>query len=212
MEIFKHSTVSKRLGEPWPNKFVRWIDPPADLPDRLQEVIDAAQDERPIQKFFEKNPVALAQILRGGHGRWVFPKAKLGSEFVVDFMLCERDSGGYHWWLVELENPTHKALRKDGQQTEKLTRALRQIRDWRIWLKDNCQYAQNQLGFTDLDGEFQGIVVIGRRSHLDQRHQKQYRALSGEKLEVMSCDRLLGRITGAVESHRKALLSINRDE
>lgn len=57
-----------------------------------------------------------------------------------DFMLCEMDSGGYHWILIELESPTHRSMTKAGEQSAKLTHALRQIRDWRIWLRKNIQW------------------------------------------------------------------------
>lgn len=210
MEILKQSNFQS-LGEPWPDQFVRWLHPAADLPARLEAVIDAAEDERPIQEFLKENPVVLAQVLQGGHGRWVFHKPKLGSEHIPDFMLCEKDSGGYHWWVVEIENPNHKVLKQNGEPTAELTHALQQVSDWRIWLRKNCQYAQTQLGFVHLDAEFKGIVVVGRRSGLNQRYQERYRELSGEKVEVMSYDRLIDRITSAVE-YSQRLLRINNDE
>ena len=128
----------------------KYLESPGDPNDGIDNdgdgMIDEAQDERPIQALFEGNPELLVQLLRGGHGRWVFSKPKLGSEHIPDFAICEKDSGGYHWCLVELENPNYDALTRSGQPTAKLTHAMQQIHDWRIWLRRNVQYAQNELG------------------------------------------------------------------
>lgn len=104
--------------QPWPDNYAEWLLPSVEeinrLADELEKVIREAGDERPVQEFFERNRGLLVQLVRGGHGRWVFPKPRLGSEHVLDFMICEKDSGGYHWHLIELENPNYKALTKKG--------------------------------------------------------------------------------------------------
>jgi hypothetical protein len=163
------------------------------------------QDERPIQQFFERNPGLLVQLVQGGHGRWVFPKPKLGSEHIPDFMICEEDSGGYHWHLIELENPNYDALTEQGQPTAKLTHAIQQVNDWRIWLRKNSQYAQHELGYLGLDGEFNAIIVIGRRKDMSSKDQERYRELSRDKIEIMSYDRLLDRIISLAQGLRQTL-------
>jgi len=57
---------------------------------KLRKVIDTAEGERPIQKFLTENPEILAQFVGGGHGRWVIPQKKFGSEFVADFLIGEK--------------------------------------------------------------------------------------------------------------------------
>jgi len=183
---------------PWPDKYAEWllssIDEINRLAGELEKVITEAQDERPIQKFFEQDPGLLVQLVHYHHARWVFPQPRLGSEHIPDFMICGKDSTGYHWHLVELENPNYEALTKKGNPSAKLTHAMQQIYDWRIWLRKNCQYAQSELGYLDLDGEFDATIVIGRREDMSPKDRERYRELSRNKIEVMSYDRLLDRV------------------
>jgi hypothetical protein len=190
---------SNRQGDPWPTHFVRLEQLAAHLPDELQRIVDVAQDERPIQKWCEEKPVSLLPFLSGVDRGWVFGRPKLGAEFIPDLMLCHLDSSGYHWHLIELENPRYSALTNSAGQNAKLTHAVQQVLDWRIWLRENVQYARSELGFQDLDGEFEGYVIIGRRREMSRREKNRYRELSRDKLTVMTYDRFVERVASAVK-------------
>jgi hypothetical protein len=200
--------VRKFKRDPWPKKRVDWILPRpeiAQLGQELAETISRAQDERPIQVFLEKNPWFLVQLFSYGHGRWVFPRPRLGSEHIPDFMVCGQDSAGPYWHLIELESPTLSVLRNDGQPRAAFTHASQQISDWRIWLRKNCQYAQSELGYTGLDADFQAIIIMGRRGQLRAEDGARYRELSRAGLEVMSYDRLSEQVLGATQSWEDVL-------
>ena len=92
--------------------------------------------------------------------------------------------------MIELENPNEKALTKAGVPAKKLAEALGQVRDWRIWLTDNIAYAREGLGLKDVDANCMAFIIIGRRSSLDPKQIKKYRALSTDAVTVMSYDRL----------------------
>ena len=92
--------------------------------------------------------------------------------------------------MVELENPNQKVLTRGGLPAKKLAEALKQVRDWRTWLTDNVAYARGELGLTDIEANCPAYVIIGRRSSLDRNQTMTYRALSDERLTVMSYDRL----------------------
>lgn len=94
-----------------------------------------------MQNFFELNPLLLIQHLSGGHGRWVVPGFRLGSEYICDFIIGEKSSVGYEWQVVELENPHTTMFNKNGDPSKALTHAIRQITDWRSWLERNQNYA-----------------------------------------------------------------------
>lgn len=72
----------------------------------------------------------LAQIVGGGHGRWVIPRQRLGAEHVTDFLVGEKSSIGFEWLAVELESPKARMSRKSGDPTQTLNHAVRQITDW----------------------------------------------------------------------------------
>lgn len=92
---------------------------------------------------------------------------------------------------VELESPTHRVLLKSGRPSAQLHEAIAQITDWRDWLRENISYARDHLKLKQIDAEAPGIVIIGRRMDISQKHALKYRSLSSSVLNVMSYDRLL---------------------
>jgi len=133
-----------------------------------------------------------------------FPQPRLGSEHIPDFMVCGLDSSGPHWHLIELESPKIPVLRKDGQPRQEFIHAKQQIDDWRIWLRKNSQYAQNELGYIGLDADFGAVIVMGRREDLAPEHRERYRELSRDKVEVMSYDRLFEQVTRSARGFRES--------
>ena len=139
------------------------------------ECIDSAKYEKDIQKFIENNPIIISTILMGSHGRWVIPQKKLGSEFVTDFILGCKHSGGYEWFAVELENPKYNMFTKASNPSSYLNHAIRQIQDWRAWLQRNQNYAsrpieENGLGLKDINSNIPGYIFIGRRKNYDEKN------------------------------------------
>ena len=82
-------------------------------------------------------PSLLRAVLPSASICWCFDRPRFGAEFVPDFLLAHFNSAGYHWVLVELESPTHPALTQAGRISGKVTEAMRQIGDWRAWLREN---------------------------------------------------------------------------
>jgi hypothetical protein len=180
---------SKRR-EPWPEHYVLATTPSvADL-DALNTVIADARSEQPLQEFLAARPVILRCIVPPAPDVWLFDRRKLGSEFIPDFLVAYRNSVGINWVLVELESPAAQTLTGRGRPAAKLNEALGQLRDWRIWLRQNIAYAHAQLGLRGIDAEAAGIVIIGRRSGLKPANVGRYRELSNTTETIMSYDRL----------------------
>lgn len=181
-----------------PSVLEKWADrevtagrePSEDIVGEFQQVLADAVDERPLQTLLASAPVLLGPLAPPGRTYWCLDRPQLGAEFVPDFLLASVTSVGFRWIAIELESPAVKTLTKAGLPARKLADALRQIRDWRIWLTDNVAYARQERGLKDIDGNCEAIVVIGRRSSLDPKQIKRYRALSSDGIAVMSYDRL----------------------
>jgi len=152
-----------KIKEPWPEQFVDWyVQRDPKLTDELATVLNEAKDERPLQEFYTKHPSMLALVFPV-HCCWVFPKPRLGGgKWVPDFLLCDKNSLGFRWILIELESPTMEATNKDGSVSADCNHALQQIRDYRRWLRDNALFEEKQ-GFKGLNADCEGWIVIGRR-------------------------------------------------
>ncbi|TAK49439.1 MAG: DUF4263 domain-containing protein [Betaproteobacteria bacterium] len=170
----------------------------------LEEVIEASQDERPIQKFLQEHP-ALLTLLVQGTDCFVIPQKRLGSEYVPDFVVAFVDSAGIHWHLVELESPRAPMFTKDGTAFGKECRkGINQIADWREWLDGNVAYARKPLsdhglGLFDIRNDAPGVVLVGRRSTLSNKSEslRNHQRTSG--IMVHTYDWLIESLRGSIE-------------
>jgi len=177
--------------EPWPEKYIEQKVPSEINIKDVAVVLNSATDERPLQEYLANVPVFLRKLLPSATDYWCFDRPSFGGELIPDFLMCYRNSRGFNWVYVELESPNKPPLTKAGKPAAKLVEGLSQISDWRNWLRENISYAQNHLGLQQIDAEALGILIIGRRSHLDSKHAKRYRSLSNNNTIVMTYDRLL---------------------
>ena len=175
----------------------------------LLHAMDNAKRERDMQRFLQNHPLLLVQALRGGHGRWVIPQKRLGSEFVTDFMVAQKSSIGFEWTPIELESTKARLFNKNGDISPGLNHGVRQIIDWRTWLTDNLSYArrprtENGLGLVDIDPQAEAWLIIGRRSTVSEdtraRRNEYGRTLS---IQIHTYDWLLRTAMGRVTSLRR---------
>jgi hypothetical protein len=188
---------------------VFWDDISEEQLGAFSEKLTTATKESDLQYFFEDNPIMLIQYLGGGQGRWVIPQKALGSEYVTDFLIADKDSLGFHWQAVELEHPFKKAYKKNGDPTHEMTHAIQQIRNWRSWLQDNLNYAQrnikeNGLGLTEITPDLPGLIIIGRRNEESQMHRIKRRNLGKDSnIKIHTYDWLYDRAKERVEALKK---------
>jgi hypothetical protein len=156
---------------PHPDSYTQWGQVThAEIAEYL-DLLKDAKSERPMQAFFCLHRHFLVEHLRGGHGRWVIPQLRLGSQHVTDFMIGAANSFGADWVAVELESPRAHLFTKAGNPTAILIHAIRQITDWRVWLRSNLAYAakpegDDGLGLAKIRSDVEGLILIGRRSTL----------------------------------------------
>jgi len=178
----------------WPDKIVDWNRERRGMPKRFKETLEAASDERPLQRFFEQRPYALALgVLGGPHQCWVFPKPNLGAEYIPDFLICNWLSNGPSWHVIELENPTFKPTTKRGSISHRCHKGIEQVADYRGWLRENIAYATLQQKYIGISGNCSGWVIIGRRNY--NRGELEQRRLADfswqNNIQIASYDRLL---------------------
>ncbi|MEV0855114.1 Shedu anti-phage system protein SduA domain-containing protein [Nocardia fluminea] len=171
------------------------IDP--DVAVGLREVVDEANDERPVQSFLEDHPQILARLLTGGHGRWVIPQKRLSGEYIPDFVIGERSSIGFEWHMIELESPAAPIFTKSYGQSQQLRKGIDQVRDWRRWISNNQDKARRPRaehgeGLTDINGNVPAFVFIGRDTDRTDEASQRLRQLMDElRVQIRSYDWLI---------------------
>jgi hypothetical protein len=195
-------------GETHVESFVWWLEVERKHANAFDKRLATATKEEDLQAFLEKYPMVLIQHLGGGHGRWVIPKKRLGSEFITDFVIGQKDSNGYEWHAVELESPNAKMFTKAGDPTAQLTHAIRQIQDWRSWLGKNQNYGarpveEHGLGLTGITANLSGFIFIGRRQPEDRFLERRRQMMDDLNIEFHSYDFLSDNARWQAEALRR---------
>jgi hypothetical protein len=206
LKVRRPSREDVLAGDPLADFHVFWLDiVEADI-EAYRNVLDAATDEQTMQRHLSNNPILLAQILDGGHGRWVLPHKDLGGRFEPDFVIGHRWSGPtWEWVLVELQtpvlrgprNPDGRLFMKKGRMSEQLDEGIRQINEWRRWISANLDTAKRSrtemgLGLTGIEPSPPGLLIIGREGDLTPEHAAMRKQLSDQhNIRIQSYDWLV---------------------
>lgn len=174
-----------------------------------REILNFIQTDK---AFFIIGSILKKNFLFGHHGLYIFPEFKLPPNFQVDYLIIGKNSDGYHFVFVELENPYGQITIRDGSYGETIRKGIRQIDDWELWLEQN--YAHLRLVFEQALGknellpkEFSVfdktrvhyIVVAGRRKDYNDKTYRLRRSLSEQrKLQVLHYDNLIDYATQTI--------------
>lgn len=167
-------------------------------------------DESEIHAFLAHHPCLLpggeadVSSIGGHHGPFpgaVIFKPDLSGTFrrTPDFIWPTKESGVFRPVLLELERPSKRWFRQDGQQTAQLSQAITQVAEWRTWLDSDA----NKLTFYELYGISDWIrayhkvepvfrLVYGRRQEFIDipRLTRQRESVRPDWLEWSTYDRL----------------------
>ncbi len=123
------------------------------------------------------------------------PKAKLGKEYITDFILERPSSAQNRCLLVEIEPANTKLFTKAEYPSSELNHAINQVRQWRLWLRTNGRYANESLGLSGLHCESDALVIIGRANSMSKSMKKKFDALgdSERNTDIITYDELVVR-------------------
>ncbi len=150
-------------------------------------LLEKSSKEEEIQKFLEKYPILINQYSK------VYPKFKLGENYITDFVIKNILDQGIHYTLVEIEKSNMRVLNKDRTFTSDFNKAYKQVLDWKVWLQKNQVYIQGKLeGF-----ESPSFIIIGGRSEgISEKGKENIRAWnrSQNNIKFYTYDDILKRV------------------
>jgi Shedu protein SduA, C-terminal len=180
---------------------------------QLQDIIQKAKDEKPIQHFLEARPQMLTALL-GGNTRFCLPRPSLGGRYVPDFFISDVNSLGIRWILVELETPKSNVTLKSGNDLgQHARRGVTQVKEWREWLLNNLDMARRSkrrdgLGLVDIRPRSEGLVLVGRRAQLLENADAVRNPIrEGDDINVHTYDWLVEQLYGILRFDGPAGLS-----
>jgi Domain of unknown function (DUF4263) len=179
---------------------------PSNLARKFREVLDEADDEKPLQLFFEKHPTILLTSIVCHRTSWIFPRKSLpkpeGGSWVPDFMICDWTSVGPLWTILELESPTAKATNSRGI-SGKCRHAIQQIEDYRSHLRKHAVFLRDG-GLFGIHGKCHAWIVIGRTEERSIADCERLANLREYDIEVASYDRFLKNCEETIRSQQSS--------
>lgn len=162
--------------------------------------IDSNPNEREILNYIRDNEYyfLVASIFTyypfGHHSAFLFREFEMPPNYIADFLLIGKNSGGYHFVFVEFEKPSGYICTEDGDFGVTIRKGIKQINDWDYWLEKNFSNLlpvfEKYLGFYEnvLPKEFYQldktrinyVVVAGRRSDFNEKTYRLKRKLGKE--------------------------------
>jgi hypothetical protein len=188
----------------------------------LKALLDSGVGERPIVRWLKKDPENALILSRmfstASFGNKIITEFNFGTHFKADFVLFAPFSGGFNIHLVEIEPPNEPLYTKKGTLGARLSQALKQVQDWKIFVDANRSSVINELdkvskkneliqgrpGSEILDNAglplyhpkawltWQYHIVIGRRAGLsDDDMRRKASSQDNLKVDIVTFDRLL---------------------
>jgi hypothetical protein len=168
-------------------------------------------DERKVQHFIKSNRsyFIIASILAyydfGHHVAFMFPEFPLSNNYIVDFVIIGKNSGGHEFIFVELEGINGRVVTGNGGLGEVIRKGVNQIEDWQVWLEKNFsnlkpyfdKYRNHDNSLPDEFYEYDKTrmhfaVVAGRREHFkNATYRKKRKLLLESDIRLLHYDNLI---------------------
>lgn len=140
--------------------------------------------EEPVHQFLKQHSELIAPTSDKSWSKLPF------GDTISDFVFREPHND---YELVEIEAPIRELFRKDGQQRQELTHAVKQTTDWITYIQDHKQNVEVELGLTGISTNPRTLVVIGRSAGLTEGNRREITTLQNQhnKLRILTYDDLL---------------------
>lgn len=175
-------------------------------------LLDSDISERNILNFINENKYynLIASLFHAGytfghHDAYLFKEFEFPVTYKADYLLIGKNSHGYHFIFVELENPTGTITTKDGAFGQTIRKGIRQVRDWDKWIEGNfhslnLMFDKYKSTRTELPKEFRVlnktrisyVVIAGRRADFNEEtYDEKRKLLRNENIQVLHYDNLI---------------------
>lgn len=173
----------------------------------FSELLQAESGERVAHSFLDEHHHLLRAATgyyHPGDAGYCLKEFRLGSDHVTDFLVVNpRRSLAPLINLVELEPIVDDVFTKKGLPSQRLTTAMRQVKEWRKWIDQNTDYfieslkkrLRNAMDPASLDKwfyhnevELKSFIFIGRREIIKERDHRDVWASQDPYLTIHTYD------------------------
>ncbi len=223
--VITSSKGVRHFNSLFPNNFLDYVDLQKvdELNEKLQEFNNFLNNpeitEIDVLRYIRENEAffIIASVLKrysfGHHDAFIFPEFKLGTTWVVDYLIVGRNSDGYHFVFVELEDPYKRIVLKNGHIGDAFKKGLQQINDWKQWIsmhpnsmdetfnKYKNKNEQLPREFTNIESNrCHFVVVAGRREHFTENIRFHKREIEINRVLMLHYDNLINSTRSIIGS------------
>lgn len=179
--------------------------------EEFKKLLDSNITERDILNYINRNQhyYIIGGLFQaydfGHHEAFLFKEFELTSTFVADYLLVGKNSGGYNFIFIELENPYSNITLKNGELGNTFRKGIKQAEDWNSWIESNFnalrlifdKFKKQNINlpkeFTQLDkSRINYAVVAGRRSDfIDKTYEIKRRMRNANNITIFHYDNLV---------------------
>jgi hypothetical protein len=222
-ELFRYHSMRPEVAEHYESLFpnnllnvshlekTEWI---KSLKAAFLNLLDSEPNEREILNFISANRAyfiigSLFQINYdfGHHKAYAFKEFQLPPNYIADYLLIGKNSGGHEFVFVELESPSGQIVNADGTIGPVMRKGIKQIETWDTWLEGNFSHLQlmfeKHQGINPLPEEFlkldksriHYVVIAGRRKDFKANtYRYKRKLLKAQNILLLHYDNLVDGI------------------
>ncbi|TAG24034.1 MAG: DUF4263 domain-containing protein [Cytophagia bacterium] len=136
------------------------------LKTKFDELLNTSSKEEELQVFLKEYPIVIQPYSK------IFPKQKLGDDFITDFVITNTLEQGIKYTFVEIEKASMPIFTKNGEFTAEFNHANNQTLDWDFWLEQNIDYLRKKL--IGLESP-KFLIIAGRSTNFDDNNRARLR-------------------------------------
>lgn len=137
------------------------------LKKTFDDLLNTSSREEELQVFLKEHPIIIQPYSK------IYPKKKLGEDFITDFVFASTLEQGIKYTFVEIEKAAMPIFTKDGELTAEFNHAQKQTLDWDVWLEQNIDYLRKKLSGLEKPNF---LIIAGRSINFDDNNRGILRA------------------------------------
>lgn len=192
------------------------------MKNEFRKLLDSHPNEQTVLNFINDNEhyLIIASLFSlynfGHHEAYLFKEFPLNTQYVADYLLVGKGSGGYQFVFIELEHPSNNPFKSNGTElSQYYQNGINQVKSWERLLDQ--QFSSLQPRFNEakknnvsLPSELINndstrrhyIVVAGRREHYEKNPDYSYGIRRSEeknaRIKLLHYDNLIHLTEGLI--------------
>lgn len=168
-------------------EYVNIIQKLKELKTEFEKLLNSAEKEEEVQVFLKNHPIIIQPYST------VFPKQKLGEDFITDFVFASTLDQGIQYTFVEIERVSMPIFIKNSEFSADFRHAEKQTLVWEVWLERNKDYLSRKLQGLETP-EF--LLIAGRSNSFNDDNRSLLRAWNRRQknMKFMTYDDILYKL------------------